>query len=172
MSSSNPETLLNPEYIFIRGEIHNVAHLLNRCAPVELKSPKHASEHHEFELVPPYSEWPKGFAKFTQGIRIQHKRCHGVVLTRTLLLAPKWHQPSRCGLLPEDLPFVAMRYIIHPHEHLRFYWKVWFEDDEAVEHILKKSPPGKWLAKGYHNENNLLSTQGHHRVHRIQTDTA
>ena len=71
--------------------------------------------------------------------------------------------------MPTTVPFIALRYMIQPQTvHTRFYWQFWFQDDQVVQHILEKSPAGKWLAKGYHNhEKHLLSTKGHLSEHGI-----
>ena len=162
-------SVLTPEYINIRGYSHSVKNLLLLCEPRKLADRSAHSEHHQFELIPPYTKWPPGYSKFSGGTRIQHKKCHGINLTRTLLLSPIWFNKKRCGLMPTTVPFIALRYMIQPQTvHTKFYWQFWFQDDQVVQHILEKSPAGKWLARGYHNhEKHLLSTKGHLSEHGI-----
>ena len=165
--------VLIPEYINVRGYSHSVKNLLLLCEPRRLADRSAHSEHHEFELLPPYTKWPPGYSKFSAGTRIQHKKCHGVILTRTLLLSPIWLNKKRCGLCPTTVPFIAMRYLLQPQSvPSKFYWQFWFQDDQTIQHILETSPPGKWLAKGYHNhEKHLLPTKRYHCKHTIPSDT-
>ena len=164
---ADPPALI-PDYICINGHTHSVKDLMELSEPASPPPRGNVSESHEFDLLPPYSKWPVGFSRYQTPLRVQHKKLQGLRLSRVLILSPIWLNPKRCSKLPTTVPFVAMRYVLQPPEPLRFYWQFWFKDDESINHVLKYSPQGQWLAQGkYNNEERILSTQKYHSKHRI-----
>jgi hypothetical protein len=160
-----------PESITVNNTQYRVLDLLPAIARVS--GPQQGTMQN-FQLLPPYTQWPTQLSKLSAPILVASKIMRGEYYPFSLIFSPSTDTRN----LTTTVPFVAVRQ--HWSKNNTAYWQFYFRTQEELQQCLKESPAGQWIAAGHRirarrllerpqdDKNNLLHTYRSRGQDRLQ----